>query len=90
MRPLTRRDDHIYRWAIRRNRIADFTALGGVHGADDAQLQDLLISFAPVATERAAALLLSVLEGASLVAWALKDGATMEPAFEQAVSSIKA
>lgn len=37
-----------------------------------------------------AALLLSVLEGASLVAWALKDGATMEPAFEQAVSSIKA
>ena len=38
----------------------------------------------------AAAMLLSVLEGASLVAWALKDYSTMEPAFEQAVSSIKA
>jgi TetR/AcrR family transcriptional repressor of nem operon len=35
-------------------------------------------------------MLLSVLEGASLVAWALKDDSTMEPAFEQAVSSIKA
>ena len=39
---------------------------------------------------RAAAMLLSVLEGASLVAWALKDDATMEPAFEQAVSGLKA
>lgn len=39
---------------------------------------------------RAAAMVLSVLEGASLVAWALKDDAAMEPAFEQAVSSLKA
>jgi TetR/AcrR family transcriptional repressor of nem operon len=38
----------------------------------------------------AAAMLLSVLEGASLVAWALKDFSMMEPAFEQAASSLKA
>jgi len=39
---------------------------------------------------RVATMLLSVLEGASLVAWALNDDKTMEPAFEQAVSSLKA
>lgn len=40
--------------------------------------------------KRTATMLLSVLEGASLVAWALKDYSTMEPAFDQAVSSIAA
>lgn len=40
--------------------------------------------------KRTATMLLSVLEGASLVAWALKDYATIEPTFEQAVSTIKA
>jgi len=38
--------------------------------------------------KRTAIMLLSVLEGASLVAWALKDYSTMKPAFEQAVGSL--
>lgn len=40
--------------------------------------------------KHSAAMLLSVLEGASLVAWALKDFSVMNPAFEQTVSSLKA
>ena len=38
--------------------------------------------------KRTAIMLLSVLEGASLVAWATKDYSTMKPAFEQAVLSL--
>ncbi len=38
--------------------------------------------------ERSAALVLSVLEGASLVAWAVKDAGAIRPAFEQAVASL--
>lgn len=40
--------------------------------------------------DHAAALVLSVLEGASLVAWALKDSGLIGPAFDQAVSAFKA
>ncbi len=38
--------------------------------------------------EKSAALVLSVLEGASLVAWAVKDADAIRPAFEQAVASL--
>lgn len=39
--------------------------------------------------KRSAGMLLSVLEGASLVAWALKDFSLMDPAFEQAIESLE-
>jgi TetR/AcrR family transcriptional regulator, transcriptional repressor for nem operon len=40
--------------------------------------------------KRSAGMLLSVLEGASLVAWALRDFSVIDPAFEQAIESLKA
>jgi TetR/AcrR family transcriptional repressor of nem operon len=38
--------------------------------------------------EKSAALVVSVLEGASLVAWAVKDAGVIRPAFEQAVARL--
>lgn len=43
---------------------------------------------AEIDVRQSAVMLLSVLEGASLVAWALKDSTRIEPVFRQAVSSL--
>jgi TetR/AcrR family transcriptional repressor of nem operon len=43
-----------------------------------------------VDTKRAATLILSTLEGASLVAWAIKDANLVDPTIGQAIASLEA